>query len=152
MRRIMLGSLALASMNLALAGPVDKPIDTILKDYTTIQTALANDTTEGVDQAAEAIHRTAASISATDPEVKALVSEIKTASKDIQGKDLEAARTEFFKLSKPLLVYLNKFHANKDGYHRFYCPMAQKGWIQSEAGTKNPYYGSSMLTCGEKIG
>lgn len=29
-----------------------------------------------------------------------------------------------------------------------HCPMVGADWIQTKGGTKNPYYGKSMLTCG----
>ena len=29
------------------------------------------------------------------------------------------------------------------------CPMKQKPWLQEGSDIKNPYYGSSMLTCGD---
>lgn len=31
------------------------------------------------------------------------------------------------------------------------CPMAKARWIQKEGAIANPYYGKSMLECGEKI-
>ena len=31
------------------------------------------------------------------------------------------------------------------------CPMAKANWIQKEGKVSNPYYGKSMLECGEKI-
>jgi len=142
---------ALASAGLLSAGPVDKSVDAILKDYFTIQSALAQDKTTGVDAAAQSMDRTAKSIGANDPEIKSLVTEIEASARKIQGQSLEAARNTFFDLSRPLLTYLNKYHASKDSYFRFFCPMAKKGWIQSDKDTRNPYYGSSMLKCGELI-
>jgi hypothetical protein len=29
-----------------------------------------------------------------------------------------------------------------------YCPMKKAAWLSNESAVKNPYYGSSMLTCG----
>ena len=36
------------------------------------------------------------------------------------------------------------------GYARAYCPMYERGapWIQKDGPVRNPYYGSTMLTCG----
>lgn len=31
------------------------------------------------------------------------------------------------------------------------CPMAKAKWVQKNGSLKNPYYGKSMLECGEKI-
>jgi hypothetical protein len=151
MKKTLYGILTCAVSGLAFAGPVDKPIDKILTDYFTIQSALARDTTTGIDSAASAIAQTATTIKADDPEVNTLVSDLQTAAREIQGKDLETARKNFFDLSRPLLVYLNKFHSDTASYSRFFCPMAKKGWIQPDKETRNPYYGSSMLACGQLI-
>lgn len=32
-----------------------------------------------------------------------------------------------------------------------YCPMKKAYWLSMEKEIKNPYYGSSMLTCGKVI-
>jgi hypothetical protein len=104
-----------------------------------------------VDSAAQSIVKITAGIKTTDAKVLGLTTSVAKAAQAIEGKDLEAARSEFFELSKPLLAYLHQFYKGEKEYFRYYCSMAKKGWIQPEKGTKNPYYGSSMLTCGELI-
>ena len=151
MKRTLMAFVALASVNVIWAGAVDTSIDTILGDYFKVQSALAQDSTAGIDGAAQAIQKTAESVKTTDPEVRKLLADIRTAAQKIQGQDLETARATFFELSGPLLVYLNRFHSSSDGYYRFFCPMAKKGWVQPDKDTRNPYYGSSMLRCGELI-
>lgn len=136
---------------LAFGGPVDSEIESILDEYFKIQASLAQDSTKGVDAAGSAIVHHVHQINASDPEVGTLLSELQSAAQQIQGKDLEAARSLFFDLSKPLLVYLNKFYSGEKANFRFFCSMAKKGWIQPDKATKNPYYGSSMLTCGTLI-
>lgn len=141
----------LTGLGPALAGPIDSEIDSLLVDYFKIQTALASDTTENIDVVAKAIHKKAEGIEAADPAIQALLTQLKDAANQIQGEDLEGSRDQFFALSKPLLVYLQKFHSEKERYSRYFCGMAKKGWIQSEEGTRNPYYGGAMLTCGDLI-
>ncbi len=150
-KRTLMALAVLASVSLAWAEPADKSVDMILGDYFKIQSALAQDNTTGIDGAAQAIQKTAESVETTDPEVKTLVTQIQSAAEKIQGQNLEAARGTFFELTRPLLAYLNKFHSSKDSYYRFFCPMAKKAWIQSDNDTRNPYYGSSMLKCGQLI-
>jgi hypothetical protein len=36
-----------------------------------------------------------------------------------------------------------------DGVRTAYCPMAKKSWLQKGDTLANPYYGTSMPTCGE---
>ncbi|GAB4249543.1 MAG: hypothetical protein Kow00109_25600 [Acidobacteriota bacterium] len=133
------------------AGPADPAVDQILQEYFKIHKALASDSTQGIDPAAKRIQELATSAKAPAAEVQSLLAQIRAAAEKIQGKPLDQAREVFFELSRPLLVYLNSHHANKAAYYRYFCPMAKKGWIQAEKGTKNPYYGSSMLTCGQLI-
>lgn len=52
--------------------------------------------------------------------------------------------TDFYKLAKAIKV------TDKPIYYA-YCPMKKSYWLSSEAAIKNPYYGSSMLTCGQVI-
>jgi hypothetical protein len=33
-----------------------------------------------------------------------------------------------------------------------FCSMAKGSWLQKRGEVRNPYYGSSMLTCGEVVG
>ena len=58
-------------------------------------------------------------------------------------------------LSDNLWTALTRFgHAADDTVRLFHCPMAMGGagadWIQLDATTANPYYGSAMLRCGSQ--
>ncbi len=64
-------------------------------------------------------------------------------------KDIEELRESFKKLSS---VYI----ANSDKKEMkdlivAECPMAKAKWIQTKGGIRNPYFGKSMLECGQKI-
>lgn len=64
-------------------------------------------------------------------------------------KDIDQLRDSFKALSA---LYIAK--AKKDemkGLIIAECPMAKAKWIQKEGKISNPYYGSSMLECGQKI-
>jgi hypothetical protein len=134
-----------------LAAPADAQFEKILDQYFQIQSTLAADSTEGIDTAGQKIDQLTAGLKTDEPEIQGLAASVGKAGREIQGKNLEAARLAFFELSKPLLVYLHQFYEGDTDYFRYYCSMAKKGWIQSEKGTRNPYYGSSMLKCGELI-
>jgi hypothetical protein len=138
-------------MGASSGGPIDPMVEKVLVEYAVIQETLSKDSVQGIESAAKAISAHASEVSSSDPEVQALIDDLKAASGKIQGQDLEAARDTFFELSKPLLVYLTKYYSGNNTYFRYFCGMAKKGWVQAEKGTRNPYYGSSMLTCGELI-
>jgi hypothetical protein len=61
-----------------------------------------------------------------------------------KAASLGAARDEFSRLTPRA----EKLAAGQPGYHVFYCPMAQKDWVQTSPAVANPYLGEDMLTCG----
>lgn len=65
-------------------------------------------------------------------------------SKDIahQREHFANLSVNFFKLAKAVKL------TDKPVYYA-YCPMKKNYWLSAEAGIKNPYYGSQMLTCGK---
>ncbi len=67
-------------------------------------------------------------------------------SKDIafQREHFANFSTTFYKMAKAVKL------TDKPIYYA-YCPMKKSNWLSSEAAIKNPYYGSSMLTCGQVI-
>ena len=67
-----------------------------------------------------------------------------------ESPDLEAAREEFFVLTKPMAKY-RKLTGDRNTVVA-YCPMAQKAWIQPEGDIGNPYMGQKMPKCGEVVG
>ena len=133
------------------AESADQQVENILDQYFIIQSALAKDSTQGVDAAARIIVKLAAVSEDRDPQISKLLVQAKTAATRIQGKNLTQTRNQFFELSKPLLVYLNRFYSGERTFYRYFCSMAKKGWIQPNKETRNPYYGSSMSTCGDLI-
>lgn len=69
---------------------------------------------------------------------------------------IEAARKAFGKLSNELIVVVEQFGLSRTHtLYRFNCPMAldNKGadWLQMDKDTRNPYFGASILKCGEVI-
>jgi hypothetical protein len=115
----------------------------LVDPYLTVQAALAGDSTAGVADAARAIEMAAASLGADGAPVVA-------GAKKLNGaKTLADARGAFGELSVAIVDYATKTKADiPAGLHVAYCPMADRPWLQTEKDIKNPYYGSSMLTCG----
>lgn len=69
---------------------------------------------------------------------------------------IKAARRDFAYFSTAVadLVRENHLH-HLEGFHIYQCPMAPGigtgRWLQRSGELKNPFYGSSMLDCGEEI-
>lgn len=68
-------------------------------------------------------------------------------------KDLEAFRESFIKLSITMITIARAFEPFDSPIYVQYCPMANnnKGadWLSKEKEIRNPYFGASMIGCGE---
>lgn len=64
-------------------------------------------------------------------------------------KNIEELRDSFKQLSE--LFIKNGDKTKMSGLTKAFCPMAKANWIQKDGDLKNPYYGKSMLDCGQKI-
>lgn len=66
---------------------------------------------------------------------------------------IEKIRTSFFKLSGVMIAAANSYGAGKDEIYVQFCPMADDNqgayWLSTSTQIRNPYFGSSMLKCGE---
>ena len=67
--------------------------------------------------------------------------------------DLSEARTAFQKISDLLIQIMDQNGTPEKTMHVIHCPMAfdnqGANWLQWEQETRNPYFGESMLKCGE---
>jgi Cu(I)/Ag(I) efflux system membrane fusion protein len=69
---------------------------------------------------------------------------------------MDSARLAFEQLSNELIAAVKHFGIPENrSLYRIHCPMAfdNKGadWLQMNADTLNPYFGASMLKCGEVV-
>ncbi|MDQ6529751.1 DUF3347 domain-containing protein [Flavobacterium sp. LHD-85] len=64
--------------------------------------------------------------------------------------DLKKQRETFKSLSKSTYDLI-KVSSPSEPIYKQYCPMADADWLSKEKAVKNPYYGSSMLTCGNVV-
>lgn len=63
--------------------------------------------------------------------------------------DIKAVREAFKGVSDAVIEFTRKFASDKDKYFMFHCDMAPGSWLQDAKEPANPYYGASMLKCGE---
>lgn len=134
----------LAVVSAGAALHASEAMKAIVASYLQIHAALAADKTEGIAPAAKAIGAQAASMG---PDGAPIVK----AAKAVEGAaDLKAARAAFGDLSDAVIAAA-KAQGFKDvpDVKVAYCPMVRKSWLQKDETIRNPYYGSSMLTCGE---
>jgi len=79
--------------------------------------------------------------------VKKLTADAKSIS---STTDLKKQRETFKSLSKSTYDLIKVSNPEQPIYKQ-YCPMADADWLSKEKAVKNPYYGSSMLTCGNVV-
>ena len=115
----------------------------VIDPYLTIQSALADDSMDGVKANAGNIATAATSLGA--PAMKIDTTALQLAS----AIEIEDAREKFGALSEAIDVYMTGLHLTApQGVRVAFCPMVQKPWLQAGATIDNPYFGKSMQTCG----
>lgn len=112
----------------------------VVDPYLKIQTTLAGDSMEGVAASAAAVAAAAAKLGAAGAPVAEAAKKLGATS------DIKAARAAFMDLSETLIKAAGEALASD--IRIAYCPMVKKHWLQTDKEIRNPYYGSSMLTCG----
>jgi len=75
-----------------------------------------------------------------------------SSSKIITANDIEQARTGFDSFSQTIIAVAKTFGSEQHKLLIYNCPMAfdYRGadWLQNKEGTENPYFGSTMFSCG----
>lgn len=124
-----------------------KPVAQLLTHYYNLKNALvAGDASSAATNAGALVRE----LNNTDPK---LLSEsnihilVADAGKISDAKDLNRQRTLFANLSANMAEVVKAIKPGGTVYVQ-YCPMKKASWLSSEKAIKNPYYGSSMLSCG----
>ncbi len=131
----------------------------MLDSYYRIAASLANDSTEGIDGNLELIINSSDKIKNMEsgiPEnlferLSDIGGDIEDGATEMKGTGIEEARKRFKNLSRSTIDYIKELQEQlkvAEKIYVYYCPMADASWLQKKEGTRNPYYGSSMLKCG----
>jgi hypothetical protein len=146
---VLVAALALGSLARAgAAHDVEEVGGEFLRYYSTIYEALVADSSAKVAETAAKVVAEARSY-ADHSDDKAIYDSLAAAAEKVKGEDLEALREQFKGLSVAMDGFLRE--AETKGWSLYYCPMADGYWIQTAEGVRNPYYGASMLRCGDKV-
>jgi hypothetical protein len=151
MRMILTGFLAVIVAISALAGTKASPADQLIEQYYLIHKSLSSDSIAGVSAAAAQIAKISRQAISTETDAKKQLFALSDAAAKLPSSDLKSARNGFGELSDSLIAYLAAARTKKNPPYQFYCTMVKKNWLQPDKQTRNPYYGSSMLTCGELV-
>lgn len=126
----------------------DAQVTKLYQNYITIKDALASDNADKTSKAAIEFIKAA---SAIDYKVlsEGNVSVLKKDATAISGaRDIVAQRESFFNFSDNMIALTKKFKVSGSPVFVQFCPMADGSWLSNEKKIINPYYGSSMLSCG----
>lgn len=133
--------------NNAFAQP-DTRVQNILTHYLHIKNALVKDDAIQAAVAAQGFIKNLNGISyqqISEGNVNAL---LKDAGVISNSTDLNMQRKVFNNFSDNITILAKKLPLSENDLFIQYCPMKKASWISDTKEIKNPYYGSSMLTCG----
>ena len=151
MKAILAGFLLMAAIGSVMAGPPSTLPEQLLEQYYSIQKSLASDSINSIAVSAAQIAGISRKAAASEPQAKVQLLALADAATKFQTADLKSARGGFGELSDRLIAFLQAAGAKRNPPYQFFCPMVKKNWLQRDKETRNPYYGSAMLTCGELI-
>lgn len=116
-------------------------------NYMNVKNALVNSDSKAVSQAIGIFYQSLKS------EENFIQKEelLKATEKLSKASDIEKQRAAFNGVSTAMWKLVKgSDKVNQPVYYQ-YCPMKKTYWLSKEKEIKNPYYGSSMLTCGKVV-
>ena len=120
----------------------------IVDPYLKIQTALADDSIEGVHSNAGGIVTAATALGSPAMKIDTAALQLAAAS-EAEPPDIKDVREKFGTLSEAIDAYMTGLRLTPpEGVKVAYCPMVNKPWMQPGETLANPYYGKEMPTCG----
>lgn len=124
----------------------DDILNAVYQEYLNVNLALVNSNVEEAKIAANSL-----ALGAKELEKGGVIAE--RAIDITEAGALTEQREAFSELSDALIVLVKESGLASGNIYVDYCPMAMNNtggyWLSSEQGIKNPYFGDSMLTCGE---
>lgn len=76
---------------------------------------------------------------------------LKSAGNISKTKDIKKQREYFAGFSDQMFALAKTTSLGTEPIYQAYCPMEKASWLSSTTAIKNPYFGSSMLTCGKVV-
>lgn len=124
----------------------DEKLNAVYQKYLKLNLALVNS-----DEAAAKVAANTLELGAKELDNGSVVAS--SAAKITEATSIKEERAAFSDLSNSLIELVKKSGLKSGELYVDYCPMALNDqgayWLSSEKGIKNPYFGDSMLTCGE---
>jgi Cu(I)/Ag(I) efflux system membrane fusion protein len=141
-----------------VSGETGKALEDLYSAYFEVQQALASDQKPPA-AAAETLNKMAAKLAADralPTSATRLIEEVHDKSEHLHHMDIEDARKTFKPISHAIVTLAAQVRSegSQTPFTHFFCPMVPGGagdWLQDDDQLLNPYFGSKMLRCGEKV-
>jgi Cu(I)/Ag(I) efflux system membrane fusion protein len=141
-----------------IGGDAGKNLEALYAAYFDVQKALAGDRKPPAGSA-QTLHKAALELSSDaslPAESAKLAQAIAAKSEHLHHMDLTGARRDFKPISHAIVTLASQVRSDgaQNSFTHFYCPMVKDGggdWLQPGGELLNPYFGSEMLRCGEKV-
>ncbi|MGZ0014664.1 efflux RND transporter periplasmic adaptor subunit [Yeosuana sp. AK3] len=149
-----------AAKKVSVSQKAKNALKPLFTEYLSMKDALTNDNLENAKKAGSTILKTVDGLNMSlftgesHNVWMGLSSDLKNVLQHVQHyKTLEEIRKAFQQVSNIMIGLEMSFNPNEEALFVIHCPMANnnKGadWLSTSKEVKNPYYGQSMLTCGE---
>lgn len=135
-------------ISVAAQSKKDAQVSKLYQNYIAIKSALASDDADKTSKAATEFIKTASAVDYKIISEGNLTTLKKEATLISDARNITAQRETFFNLSDHMIALTKEFKLSEKPVYIQYCPMADGSWLSSEKQIANPYYGKSMLTCG----
>lgn len=157
MKTIILAFIISLSVSYAWTAEIfDDQMTNIAEKYLLIQEKLASDKTDLVKNLALEINSMAAELAQIEipaehkEHYQNLADKLQSAAQNLSNsKNIKKMREAFAELSKPMAMWAGMYQP--EGINVVFCSMAPGSWLQRGEDIQNPYFGKSMLRCGEII-
>ncbi len=139
-----------------------KSIDVLMENYFSIKESLSSDNLKDALNYANSFKKDIGKIKMDLIKGDSHMEWMETATKlknkindFISKSDIKKARDSFAFLSDASTEAILKFGSGQQKIYQLHCPMALNGkgayWLQKDKDTRNPFFGSEMLTCQDSI-
>lgn len=147
---LVLMAIAFTQTSMAQDAANSKQLPELLNIYYQIKDALINENSNVAATQAKAFLKTVEGISQQIPD-ETRASLVKAAGIISGGKEIKTQRDAFANLSTTMYDLAKSLKLGTSPVYYDYCPMKKSYWLSNDKAIKNPYYGSSMLTCGRIV-
>lgn len=119
--------------------------ENLLNNYISIKDALVSGDSKMASQATSTLYQSLKNEENFEEKTELL----KAVEKLNKANDIEKQRTVFNDVSTVMWKLIKRADKIDQPVYYEYCPMKKAYWLSKDKEIRNPYYGSSMLTCGK---